>query len=69
MFQINPVPLGAPAPIRIKVKRGDYEVACQDSRATISCGKGRFIINEKRVFRNEEENSIYLIADVEKVTQ
>lgn len=67
MFQINPIPLGAPSPIKLKVKRGEYEVACQDARATVSCAKGRFIINEKRIFRNEEENSIYLIADVQKI--
>lgn len=69
LFQINPVPSFAPGPIRLKVKRGDYEVACQEERATIYCAKGKFIVNAKRIFRNEEENSIYLIADVEKVNQ
>lgn len=67
MFQINPVPLGAPGPIKLKVSRRDYEVANQDARARVDCAKGSFMINAKRVFRNEEENSIYLVADVEKI--
>lgn len=67
LLQINPVPLGAPSPIKLKVKRPEYEVACQESRATVICDKGRFIINEKRQFTNEEEGAIYLVCDVEKL--
>lgn len=67
LLQINPIPLGAPSPIKLKVKRGEFEVANQDARATVNCAKGKFIINEKRYFVNEEESSIYLVCDVEKV--
>ena len=67
LLQINPVPPGAPAPIKLNVKRSEYEVACQESRATVICDKGRFIINEKRQLTNEGEGSIYLVCDVEKL--
>jgi hypothetical protein len=69
MFQIDPVPLGAPGPILLKVTRADYERASTDIRATVICKKGKFIINNKRIFWNEMENSIYLIADVEKILE
>ena len=68
MFQVNPVPLGAPGPIKLMVRRHEYEIACRDERATVHHPtKGKFIINSKKTFTNDFENSIYLICEVNKV--
>lgn len=64
LFQRDPVPPGAPGPIKMRVKRNEYEVASQDAGATITHQKGTFLIKDKRTFVNEEENSCYIIADV-----
>lgn len=69
MFQVDPVPMGAPGPIRLRVTKDEYNVACSDARATIICPKGKFMINSKRAFANEIENSVYLVADVIKVIE
>lgn len=68
LFQVDPIPPGAPGPIKLKVKRADYEVAGQDDNATIKCSKGKFVITgNKRKFSIEEETSIYLVADCRKI--
>jgi len=70
LFQVNPVPLGAPGPIKLKIDRGDYEVAMQDANATIDCSKGKFVITgNKRSFSAEGGMEIYLVADVKKVNK
>lgn len=68
MFQIDPVPLGAPGPVKLKVNRRNYEVAMQDANATIECSKGKFLITgNKRAFATEDGMDCFLIADVRKV--
>lgn len=69
MFQVDPVPLGAPGPIKLKVKKRSYEIACMDERARIDCSKGSFYINEKLSFSIEEDNAAFCVAKVEKIKQ
>ncbi len=66
LFQVDPIPSGAPGPIRIKINRANYEVIMQEARATIDCAKGKFIVNEKLAFVVEEENTLYCVTKVEK---
>lgn len=68
MFQVDPVPPGAPGPIKLKVNRADWEVAGQDDNATIECSKGKFVITgNKRKFSMDDGLEIFLVADVRKI--
>lgn len=68
MFQVDPIPPGAPGPIKLKVNRANYEVAMQDANASIDCDRGKFVITgNKRAFTAEGGMEIYLVADVKKV--
>jgi hypothetical protein len=67
LFQVNPIPPGAPGPVKIKVKRSGYEVAMQDASARIDCSRGSFkITGNKRNFVTED-GDVYLIADCRKI--
>lgn len=70
MFQVDPVPSGSPGPIKLNVKRQQYEIAMQDANATIDCSKGKFkITGNKRAFQMDDGIDIFLITDVIKVKQ
>lgn len=68
LFQVDPIPPGAPGPIKLKVNRANWEVAGQEDNATIECPKGKFVITgNKRKFSMSDGLEIFLIADVKKV--
>jgi hypothetical protein len=68
MYQVDPIPLGAPGPIKLKVSRANWEVAGQDMNAKIECQKGTFLITgNKRKFQMDDGLDIFLIADVRKI--
>lgn len=68
LFQVTPIPPGAPGPVKLKVNRRNYEVAMQDANATIECSKGKFLITgNKRSFATEDGMDCFLIADVRKI--
>ena len=70
MFQVDPVPLFAPGPIKIKVSRKYYEVAAQDASATVTCSKGKFLITgNKRKFQMDDGLDIFLVVDVRKINK
>lgn len=70
MFQVDPVPLGSPGPIKLIVNRQQYEIAMQDANATIDCSKGKFkITGNKRTFQMDGGIDIFLVTDVIKVKQ
>lgn len=70
MFQVDPIPLGAPGPIKLKVSRTNWEVAGQEMNATIDCPKGKFVITgNKRKFQMNDGLDIFLIADVRKINK
>lgn len=68
LFQVDPIPLGAPGPIKLRVNRAQYLVACQDDNATVECQKGRFVITgNKRKFQMDDGLDIFLVCDVRKI--
>lgn len=68
LFQVDPIPLGAPGAIKLMVKRENYEIASQDMNATITVpGKGRFLIQEKFLPFSIEEGTVILVAKVKRV--
>jgi hypothetical protein len=68
LFQVEPVPLGAPGPIRLKINRAKYEVVMQDERARVDCSKGAFLINEKLTFTMPEEDTLYCVCKTQKIS-
>lgn len=70
LFLVDPIPPGAPWPIKLKVTRAQYEVASQDDSAKVECPKGRFLITgNKRKFQMDDGLDIFLIADAKKDKQ
>lgn len=70
LFQVDPVPIGAPAPIQIQTNRWNYEVACQDAAATVTYENVDYkITGNKRSFQMNEGLEIFLIADAKKVNK
>lgn len=68
LFIVDPVPAGAPGPIKLMVTRSQYEVACQDDNARVLCPKGKFLITgNKRRFQVDDGLDIFLIADCKKI--
>jgi hypothetical protein len=55
-----------PGVIKLKVTRANYEIAGQDNNASVICGKGKFLIIDKRSFAIEEESCCFLVCDVYK---
>ena len=70
LFQVNPVPSGAPSPVQIQTNRWNYEVACQDDAATVHTEKADYkITGNKRCFQMNDGMEIFLIADAQKVNK
>jgi hypothetical protein len=68
MFQVDPVPPGAPGPIRAKVSREHWEAASANDSATIIHKGAEYVIapGSKRQFSIEEHQSAYIVCDVVK---
>ena len=72
LFQINPVPLGAPGPIKAKVDRASYENAVEAGRqgvvATLIHENQEYrITGNQRCFQMNDGFEIFLIADAQKL--
>lgn len=72
LFQVNPVPPGAPGPIKAKVDRASYENAVEAGKqgvlATLIHEKQEYrITGNQRCFQMNDGFEIFLIADAQKV--
>ena len=74
LFQVDPVPPGAPGPIKAKVNRASYEAAAVASTtgtvATLTHENQEYrITGNQRCFQMNDGMEIFLVADGQKVNR
>ena len=72
IFQVDPVPLGAPGPIKARVDRASYEAAAVAAQQGIVAkltheGQEYNLTGNQRCFQMNDGMEIFLIADGQKV--